>query len=1046
MSPSSHGAALLSRAYEDLDFDAGDLLDTSVSVRRGHFAEWQAVGEWLMLAERMGAERVFFVGDDPVIIFARLPEGSDETDVLTAYRRAWSLARPRCLFLATEDELRVFALSRPPTSSSSKGDRLEPLEVVNRAADVAEQLAAYHRERVESGALFEDPAYRDLDGRADFRLLHDVRVVTAALEDAGLSRQTAHALVERVILIRYLEDRGVITREYFEEIGETHAAWSAVLAKQDERPSVGAHSSFITLLTNESLVYAVFERLERDFNGDLFLVSNDERAQVTQKHLVLIQRLLSGEGLSEQQPLFLWAYDFSVVPTGLISSMYEQFYRSGTDDDSGTHYTPPELVEFVLGQTMTEEILGRNPRVCDPACGSGIFLVEAFRRIVRYEMTRQGRRLSPRQLSVILVNRIAGIDLNAEAIRLAAFSLYLAFLNYQTPQDIRSAGPLPRLIYRAEDQSQPAVLVVADAFAATTTEPVAELTVGRLPWPNEAFDVVVGNPPWDEPSGSTSRIGDAWAHRARLPVGDRNPSQLFLWRTLSFLRPDGVAALLVGATAFHNTRSKQFRAAWLRRVRLHLVVNFTPARNLFFSGAIAPFLLVKFAHAGTDAIPPFVYRTVRPGAALANTRSLGFARADRRWIDQEALRHRDYLWKTYAWGNHHDASFMARLDAEERLADHTAVARPSAYGYQRGTNRPSERLAALPSLKRFEIFGSIEDALFEEPPRGVKRQPDERLYAGQRLIVTRGIRSKFGPVARLENSEFSFRHTIYCVPLVGVRQWKAKSILGILLSSLGRYRIFMTSGSWGIWHDSVVPEDILSLPVRLPGASSPEIRRIVRAVDRLRALRPSSNPPANLFHTAAGGGRDLQGVTRELDEAVFDLFDLTDAERDLVNDFHRYTLDTVGRRSGWAPDVVRSTTRSVGTLNDVALAAPADFHDYLLTFLRTWNRELAPDGEFGWQLVSSYRSSMVAMVFETKLRSHPAPLVDDGEDWAGLLQRLGDVQSRHLSKSIRLDGSIRIVTDTSVIVVKNNEARRWTASAAREDAEATMLQAMALRS
>jgi type I restriction-modification system DNA methylase subunit len=55
----------------------------------------------------------------------------------------------------------------------------------------------------------------------------------------------------------------------------------------------------------------------------------------------------------------------------------------------GTHYTPATLVEFLLMKVLTVDKLKTSPRVIDPACGSGIFLVEAFRRIVRFELYKK---------------------------------------------------------------------------------------------------------------------------------------------------------------------------------------------------------------------------------------------------------------------------------------------------------------------------------------------------------------------------------------------------------------------------------------------------------------------------------------------------------------------------------------------------------------------------------------------------------------------------------------------------------------------------------
>ena len=77
-------------------------------------------------------------------------------------------------------------------------------------------------------------------------------------------------------------------------------------------PSIGAQSDFISYLDLLKSTYTIFEALERDFNGDLFIVSPLEAQLVTSEHLLLIQRLLSGVGVDGQDPLFLWAYDFSM--------------------------------------------------------------------------------------------------------------------------------------------------------------------------------------------------------------------------------------------------------------------------------------------------------------------------------------------------------------------------------------------------------------------------------------------------------------------------------------------------------------------------------------------------------------------------------------------------------------------------------------------------------------------------------------------------------------------------------------------------------------
>ena len=48
------------------------------------------------------------------------------------------------------------------------------------------------------------------------------------------------------------------------------------------------------------------------------------------------------------------------------------------------------------------------------------------------------------------------------------------------------------------------------------------------------------------------------------------------------------------------------------------------------------------------------------------------------------------------------------------------------------------------------------------------------------------------------------------------------------------------------------------------------------------------------------------------------------------------------------------------------------------------------------------------------------------------------------TQRIYIDGMVRVVADTDIVIIKRNERRFWTSSAARDDAEATMLLAMQL--
>ena len=1032
--------SLLDRVYADLDLVNGTLLDAATTPFPDAAPQhWREVGDWLLLAERVNADRVFFVNDDPVLVFSSLPCGSDEADVLDCYRRTWSLARPRCLFLAIGGELRVYSLASPPPAPGSSQKPLKPLHVVNRAADVGDRLAQFHRARLESGATFEDSQLATQSGRADQQLLRDVHAVTEALVNADLPARVAHTLIERAILVRYLEDREIITEDYFDTITVRHSDALHVAMTEHVRPNFGRQSRFTQLLASKDITYDLFDKLSQDFNGDLFVADPSEHDVVADDHLRLLMELLQGNATADQTPLFLWAYDFSVVPINLISAMYEMFYRDEVDEASSSmYYTPPALVEFVLSDVLDQERLDQEPTICDPACGSGIFLVEAYRRIVRHEVLRAGRPLSSQRLRELLLRRIAGCDLDEGAVRLAAFSLYIAFLNYQSPQDIQRAGPLPRLIHRAGLDSGDAPLVVGDAFwpltgalhpDAVTSEAADE----ELPWVTRSFDVVVGNPPWTEIKGEKN-TAEKWARRLKRAFGDRSPSQLFLWRTLDLLADGGVAALLVSAKTMFNTRStsQAFRAEWLRNARLEHVVNFSRVRRHFFTKAAAPFMLLRFSRADRDADSMFIYETARP-VPRGRHGSPALARLERQVVSQASVRARDYLWKTYSDGSIRDDAFMTRLAIEARLRA-VIGSQPQGHGFQRAADEqagrpPSTSLRELRSLARFDSWGPLEEEWFESIPPFVKLVPDERIFRGQRLLVRRFVSTDFGPHARLETEPFAFRHTVYGASLDHLPPWQAKVILGTLLSSLGRYWLYMVSGSWGTWSDEVRSSTLLDIPLRLTSASDPATRRIEEAVDELQHVIPERG--------SRGWRADLlPRQMAQVDEGVSDLFRLTDAERDLVADFW-----SAQRKDGMRP--LPAGVVGEGTADDLDPRSREGIEPYLRVFLSIWNRRLEGTGEFGWRVWRDPRTDVIAVVFETR-ETGGAQRSDEGEQWSAALHRLGVQWEAPESQGILRYGMVRAVSDTAIIVVKRNERHQWTATAARQDADATTAQVMAV--
>jgi hypothetical protein len=1083
--------SFLTNVYEQLDLQSGSLL-SAVSLPNDEKTKdaWLNKGDWLELAAKIGAEKVFFVKDEPVIVFYQLnnstPSDNQLKDIIL---KAWCMSRPQRLFLALPTELRVYDLTHLPVN---KETRLEtPLEKVEQIADVLNVLKDYRREQLESGYL---PKQEKRFGqRADKQLIQDLKLVREELENQGLKLEYAHALISRAIFVRYLEDRGILTKEYFIKVAADNANWQELLEQQPEKSAFNFNNKkhfFCHDLKNKEFTYSLFEKLAKDFNGDLFPKDKSEENHVEQKHLNLLRGFLLGD-TEKQQKVFFHLYDFEIVPIELISNIYEEFYHTTKAEDSkgtGSHYTPSVLAEFVLSEVLTPERLKTNPTVLDPACGSGIFLVEAFRRIVRFNTLQKKRELTLSELKGILKNQIRGIEINKNAIEITAFSLYLALLHYQEPKDILaqikmvepSDKPLPHLIYNSNNTIREDYynnLFNKNAFAPTqevtdfyfpnrlTLSNIQKLEIAKYAGAGtesyieqNSIDIVVGNPPWgfvsknasDTIKQSQNQV-KSWCKIFDWTIGDNELSQAFIARSLSFLKENtGEAALLVSTGVFlkRHKNSQLFRSKWLSQTTVKKVVNFAHVRHAFFS-AISPFAFVHYQNKPANFSHRVQYWSAKKIEIIENNQSVVLYNSDIRQIKQCDLINNEQLWKIYWWGGHRDASLISILKLEKPLSNfidrdkNGYISIGQGFISAQGKNYSDwlENHKELP-IKYFKRYGEIQKNIFIKVPENIHRFGNRDLYQGWRLLIKRGITEKKGINgqidSRLENEAYCFRHSIHGVKLENLDDWQRKAITAIFWSSLARYYLFMTSGSWGMWHHETQLPDITSFPIRLPINNNLK-EKIVFIVDKLR----------NWESPLLSDNEEIKKLENKLDKAIFELYELSEAEQDLVLDMCETGLEFFyqANKSNAVKPVI-NTNKTHGLIKDLPQNRSQEkgLEGYLYAFLDFWNDELEPDGEFNWTIINPANNPMLAVIFTTQNKGELLPeLQNDITAWDAVLNRCGKALKCEISRNIYIEGMVRSVSDTEIIIIKRNERRLWTRTAAREDAEATLAQAIRLQ-
>ena len=255
-----------------------------------------------------------------------------------------------------------------------------------------------------------------------------------------------------------------------------------------------------------------------------------------------------------------------------------------------------------------------------------------------------------------------------------------------------------------------------------------------------------------------------------------------------------------------------------------------------------------------------------------------------------------------------------------------------------------------------------------------------------------------------------------------------------------------------MWHHELKIESIKRIPVRV--TSDRRLRtRICDAVDRLRSLDTTADDlygPSG-YQAKSEVDDKIQKLELELDDAIFELFELTNAERDVIRDMCDVGLELFYR--GTESDAVKPVSgladrESVGRRGDLPQEriAQGGLDGYLDAFLEIWNAELGPGGQFQWRVISpSAPSPMLAVIFLTEDTDQlmKAPIESDDAAWSVLLDELAQSSSLPFgSKRIYIDGMTRIVGENDIVIIKRNEQRLWTRTAAREDAEATQLEAI----
>jgi len=384
----------------------------------------------------------------------------------------------------------------------------------------------------------------------------------------------------------------------------------------------------------EGVVYdecrEIFDELDRTYNGSIFAKRSElDSVKVSNKILLEILKDLLPENSR---------YNFKVIPIEILGTIYEQFlgkvvvttdkrasidYKPEVRKAGGVYYTPDYIVNYIVNETVGEKLKECKKfedllkiKICDPACGSGSFLIAAFDKLIHWTIlyyeskisiennltelkgiSKDERklvyldsdglvRLTSKIKREILLSCIFGVDIDAQAVEVTKMSLSLKALENTNHYEVHNERTLfhttilPSLEGNIKCGNSLVGTDIYDGKLQLDTE--VEKILKPFSWENEfkfiknntGFDVVIGNPPYIRVQQLDYIFTDYSKEKYSVAWRRVDISIMFIELANRILNPKGINAFITSNQFLITEYGRQARKFLLEKARIIQIVDF----------------------------------------------------------------------------------------------------------------------------------------------------------------------------------------------------------------------------------------------------------------------------------------------------------------------------------------------------------------------------------------------------------------------------------------------------------------------------------------
>ncbi len=566
---------------------------------------------------RIGGARKFFLE-------AKKPAVNVKDEISPAYqlrRYAWSAKLPLSILTDFEEFAVYDCRTRPNPSDKPSTGRILYLTYRDYLARWEEIASIFTKEAVLKGS-FDKYAVTDRKrgtATVDAEFLKEIETWREALAKNLALRNPklgVHELnfsvqrtIDRLIFLRIAEDRGI----------EPYAQLQALLSG----PNIYGRLRYL------------YGQADDRYNSGLFHFQSEKSRAEAPDGLTLGLKIddkalkdIIGRLYYPNSP-----YEFSVFPTEILGQVYEQFLgkvirltsghqakieeKPEVKKAGGVYYTPAYIVDYIVRHTVgalcegpsTGSGQGKTPkqisklRVLDPACGSGSFLIGAYRYLLNYHrdwyvkdgpekhrkelfQTASGEwRLTTQEKKRILLNNIYGVDIDSQAVEVTKLSLLLKVLEGESDETLKRQlsfvheRALPDLGQNIKCGNS---LIGPDYFAGQLMPNEEEMRrVNPFDWKAEfpeimkagGFDAVIGNPPYVRQE-SLSGLKDYLAQHYEAFDGVADLFAYFMEKSVMLLREGGRFSFIVSSSFLRTTYGEALRQTLKKQVAVLSILDF----------------------------------------------------------------------------------------------------------------------------------------------------------------------------------------------------------------------------------------------------------------------------------------------------------------------------------------------------------------------------------------------------------------------------------------------------------------------------------------